>query len=275
MLIFAGFFALGIGPLTAGAQSLTLIPNAELVRRVTDAPRDNLERAARLAEWFRAAGCEPLLHPVGGKKRADNVECILPGESDEVILIGGHTDRSPGSPGVVDNWSGTVMLSALYEALASSPRAYTFAFVGFSAEEEGLIGSRAYVKRLDKEAKRKIRAMINLDTVGSGPLQMETELSDDLLLRAFITTLNMDGSKALGMNVGNRAESDYLPFRLANIPVLVLHSLRPDQINKLHTSEDNQDLLDLPTYYKNYRQVAMVSLLIEKLLQEQAVEAAP
>ena len=271
--MITGLFALGISPLTTNAQSLTLIPNAELIQRVTDAPKDNLERAARLAEWFRAAGCEPVLHPVGGKKRADNVECILPGESDEIILLGGHTDRSPGSPGVVDNWSGTVMLSALYEALASSPRAYTFVFVGFSAEEEGLIGSRKYVKNLDKEAKRKIRAMINLDTVGSGPLQMETELSDEFLLKSFLSILSMEGAKPLGMNIGNVGESDYSPFRIAGIPVLILHSLKRDQFNKLHTSEDNVDLLDKPAYYQNYRQVAMVSLMIEKLLQEQAAEA--
>jgi Zn-dependent M28 family amino/carboxypeptidase len=229
-------------------------------------PRDNLERAARLVELFRAAGCEPVAYPVAGRKIADNIECTLPGGSEEQILFGAHTDTVPSSPGVIDNWSGTVMLTALYEALSSSPRKDTHVFVGFSGEELGLLGSSAYLRMLKKQKRPKPVVMVNLDTLGSGPVQVESDQSNDLLLRAFQAVLHHDKAEVRVMNLGNVAESDFVSFRLAGVPVLILHSLTREQVPNLHGRYDNFEMFDMSIYYKTYRQLAMFGVMLEDLL---------
>jgi len=81
-------------------------------------------------------------------------------------LVGAHFDRVDTGLGVADNWSGAALLPSFYQALLSSGRHHTFAFVGFADEGKGLIGSEFYASRISKEQAAKIRAMINLDTLG-------------------------------------------------------------------------------------------------------------
>ncbi len=65
----------------------------------------------------------------------------------------------------MDNWTGAALLPSLYEGLAGVPRRHTFRFVAFSAEERGLLGSKAYVAELGK-SHEVVTAMVNLDTLG-------------------------------------------------------------------------------------------------------------
>jgi Zn-dependent M28 family amino/carboxypeptidase len=70
---------------------------------------------------------------------------MLPGSSDQVIIVGAHFDRVPEGDGVVDNWSGASLLPSLYEAVKNEPRKHTYIFIGFTDEEQGEVGSRFYV----------------------------------------------------------------------------------------------------------------------------------
>ena len=114
---------------------------------------------------------------------AYNVIGILPGTDtllkDEAIVIGAHYDHlgrggqgslAPNSQevhhGADDNASGTSAMIELARRFASEKNnRRTIIFVGFSGEEEGLLGSKYYVNNpvypLDKTV-----AMLNLDMVG-------------------------------------------------------------------------------------------------------------
>ena len=107
-----------------------------------------------------------------------NVLAVLPGSdpklAKEYVLIGGHYDHVGKDdvteeihPGADDNASGTAAVLAVAEAFAALPKApaRSVLFVGWSAEEMGLLGSEWFVRKpavpLDK-----IVAGINLDMVG-------------------------------------------------------------------------------------------------------------
>jgi hypothetical protein len=90
------------------------------------------------------------------------------GERPRKIIVGAHFD-SVGGDGIIDNWSGAVLLPSLSEFLRERPRRHTFEFVGFPAEEKGLLGSRAYLNSISKEDRAQIAAVITMDSIGLTP----------------------------------------------------------------------------------------------------------
>lgn len=83
---------------------------------------------------------------------------------DEVIIISGHLDSwdGPGSLGTQDNGSGTsVTLEAarLLMAAGAKPRR-TIRFILWTGEEQGLLGSSAYLESLTEEERAKISAVL-------------------------------------------------------------------------------------------------------------------
>ena len=63
---------------------------------------------------------------------------------NEIIVIGGHFDSVPRSPGANDNASGVATLMEAARVLAPLQMARTIQFVPFSGEELGLFGSAAF-----------------------------------------------------------------------------------------------------------------------------------
>ena len=88
---------------------------------------NNAHREATLKQMFAEAGCDDQHiseQPVKGSK-LPNVICLLPGNSDKIIIVGAHFDRVSEGDGVVDNWSGASLLPSLYEAVKIEPRKHT------------------------------------------------------------------------------------------------------------------------------------------------------
>jgi carboxypeptidase Q len=99
---------------------------------------------------------------------------------DELVMVGGHLDSWHGATGATDNAAGcAVMMEAMriLKTVGIKPRR-TIRIALWSAEEEGLIGSRNYVKNhfTDTATKRynaegdKLAAYFNLDN-GSGKIR--------------------------------------------------------------------------------------------------------
>jgi hypothetical protein len=139
--------------------------------RLNAVPRKLADRVTTLESIFHKAGCDGgdfREQPVPGSK-APNLICTLPGETDSEIVVGGHLDSIEAGMGAVDDWSGAVLLPSLYQSLNSLPRRHRFIFVGFAAEERGLLGSHEFATKLKREEIRRIHAMINLECLGLGP----------------------------------------------------------------------------------------------------------
>jgi len=92
-----------------------------------------------------------------------------PADAERVYMAGAHLDSVREGPGLNDNGSGVAAVLEVAEQLGSRPLANDSALrVGFwGAEELGLIGSDRYVRRLSAAERRRIRAYVNLDMVGS------------------------------------------------------------------------------------------------------------
>ncbi len=80
-------------------------------------------------------------------------------------IIGGHFDSVPGSPGANDNASGTAVILEMARRLPIETLKNVW-FVSFDAEEDGLIGSQAFVNALPTKTLDGIKAMLNFDMVG-------------------------------------------------------------------------------------------------------------
>lgn len=112
--------------------------------------------------------------------KSENLAVSLPGESDDVLVVGAHYDtKGEGSQGATDNGAGVSALLALAEALKDTKLPYTVRLVFFGAEENGLNGSKAYLKTLSPDEVGRIKAMVNYDTIAGGDqLYVHSALTD-------------------------------------------------------------------------------------------------
>ena len=84
---------------------------------------------------------------------------------DTMVVLGGHYDTVNG-PGTDDNGSGASLVLETARVLAKTNFEYTVKYIFFSAEEQGLVGSQAYVQNVAVPGNHKIRVMINADMIG-------------------------------------------------------------------------------------------------------------
>ncbi len=170
--------------------------------------------------------------------RARNVVGVVRGRDpelrDEWIVIGAHHDhlgtRDTGRDriynGADDNASGTAVVLQLARAWADRSPARSLLFVTFSAEESGLLGSRAMLTQgsLDLNS---VQFMINLDMVGRNPGSPLRVYGDGYArgLEGLVRDAN-EGPRIdlefAGLDMP--ANSDHAPFFEANIPVLAFFS---------------------------------------------------
>src|SRR3954447_9761405 len=142
------------------------LPQETITSRLSSSPAKDAEREAKLKALFAEAGCKDISEPAVKGQKLPNLVCILPGSSPKRLVVGAHFDHVDVGDGIVDNWSGASLLPSLMQSVSAEPRTHTIVFVAFTGEEQGLLGSKFFVKSLSAEEKSAISAMINLDTLG-------------------------------------------------------------------------------------------------------------
>lgn len=108
-----------------------------------------------------------------------NVVADIPGtgrHKDEIVIIGGHLDSWHGGTGATDNAAGSAVMMEVIRVLTKLklPLDRTVRIALWSGEEQGLLGSRAYVKEVfadpttmkTTEAWEKLSAYYNIDNGG-------------------------------------------------------------------------------------------------------------
>jgi Peptidase family M28 len=215
-------------------------------------------REATLVKLFAEAGCAAANlteQPVPGRKQP-NVICMLPGSTPETIVVGAHFDHVSAGDGIVDNWSGASLLPSLLQSLIASPHKHTFIFIGFTGEEEGLLGSTYYVQQLTKEQLPQIEAMINLDTLALGPTKVWVSQSDPRLVNALAELAHVMKLPIGGMNVDGFGESDEESFIQDKVCTLTINSLTPETAHILHSRDDNPSAVKFNDYYDTFHLIA-------------------
>ena len=242
-------------------------------RQTVDTRLDRVEgkdaqRVKVLQELFEQSGCggEHLTTQPVKKQRLPNLVCAFPGTTDSVILVGAHVDHAAIGMGAVDNWSGAALLPSLFEALHAQPRRHTFLFVGFAAEELGLIGSRSFAQHLTQEQRAKVRAMVNVDSLGLAPTEIWRSHAD-ASLADMLSVVAASMHVPLGVvNVERFGSADSESFRNLGIPSITLHSVTPQTMPILHSRRDQLTAIDRDDYYQSFRLLAAYLAYLDQKL---------
>lgn len=144
-----------------------------------------------------------------------NIIAHLPNVKQPNILLGAHYDSVPKSPGANDNASGTAVVLELARHLANKPVAHQAWFVAFDGEEDGLQGSKVFVKTAEPKFLSNLQAMLNFDMVGVND-QLFVGGTESLI--ALAQKANPKLSK-----IRDAGASDHEPFARAGVPVLFFY----------------------------------------------------
>ena len=115
------------------------------------------------------AGSTAHIRVIEPEVRTDvNVIAELPGtNTGNVVMAGAHLDSVQTGPGIQDNGSGSAAILETALMMAKVKPQNTIRFAWWGAEEEGLIGSTAYVNGLSPAERDRIAMYMNYDMVGS------------------------------------------------------------------------------------------------------------
>jgi peptidase M28-like protein/PA domain-containing protein len=173
-------------------------------------PVVGLTRAAGRALLRRGGRVTVAVDAVSGRRRTANV--IGERGRGPLVMAGAHLDSVPAGPGINDDGSGVAAVLAAAERLAAR-RPATHLRAGFwAAEEEGLLGSRRYVRALGNRARSAVRAYVNLDMVAS-PRPRRLVYGDPAVRRVLLR--HLPGGRRTGID----GRSDHAAFSAAGIPV--------------------------------------------------------
>jgi Zn-dependent M28 family amino/carboxypeptidase len=237
----------------------------------------NSEREALIRKWFAESGCKSanLSEQALDRKLSPNVICVLAGETPEVIVVGAHTDKVDSfGDGVVDNWTGAVLLPSLLYGLNAQPRHHTLVFVGFSGEEKGLVGSQYYVDHLTNPQRARIEAMVNFDSLGLGPTEVWASHADKVLLDALASVAAASKLPVTTMNVDNLGTADSESFARYRIPRITLHSVTEKSWPILHSPSDKLAAIKMNDYYDSYKLIAAYLAYLDDALKPAAATKA-
>lgn len=147
---------------------------------------------------------------------------------DEVVMLGGHLDSWHGSTGATDNASGcAIMMEAvrLLQTLGVKPKR-TIRIALWSGEEEGLFGSRGYVKKTFGDpatmqllpAHEKFSSYFNVDN-GTGKIRgvyLQGNEGVKNIFTDWLQPFNDSGSKTV--TIDNTGGTDHLAFDAVGLP---------------------------------------------------------
>lgn len=176
-----------------------------------------------------------------------NLIADLPGQTDELVILGAHLDSWHPGTGATDNAAGSTVvmeaariLAATYEALGRQPRR-TVRFALWTGEEQGLFGSIGYVNdhvgtmagygqpiTSVKEEQPLISAYYNLDN-GTGRIRgvyLQGNEAVRPIFRAWLSALDGMGDSVVAadslsirtLTIANTGGTDHLPFDGAGVP---------------------------------------------------------
>ncbi len=159
-----------------------------------------------------------------GLIKARNVVASIKGKKlpDEKVVIGGHLDSWDLATGAIDNGIGSFAvldIARTFKVLKLQPER-TVEFVLFMGEEEGLLGSKAYVDLAVKEKHiDQLRYMLNYDMTNDPKGYSSTaEESKELFQSIGAIANNLDTSFKNTFRSGAGLHSDHQPFMLYGVP---------------------------------------------------------
>jgi Zn-dependent M28 family amino/carboxypeptidase len=236
----ATFAFIAVALLTSSSwaqQSTQRISTEDEIKEDLNGPCKNSERVEAVKKLFIKMGAPAEAIKSEKTNGNQNVVYTKKGKSEEIVVVGAHLDKVSDGCGIIDNWSGIVILAHLIRTLSSIETQKTYIFAAFDREEEGLKGSAAMAKAIPKEARAGYCSMVNLDSFGLGyPVVLDNASSSKMTkfakelgaeLKVSVTPLNIPG-----------ANSDSSSFNDKDIPAITLSALSAKWPQYLHSPND-------------------------------------
>jgi carboxypeptidase Q len=204
-----------------------------------------------------------------------NTVAEVPGiaKPDEIVIIGGHIDSWDLGTGATDNGTGIMAVLEAARALKAvgvTPKR-TIRFVLFSGEEEGLHGSRAYVKAHEREMSTIAGVLIHdmgTGRVKSIGMQGRYDLREvmDQVVEPFKEAVNLEE-----LSMRTMMGTDHLSFLPHGVPAFAVvqdpaeyrktHHTESDTVDKVYADEINQGAKVLAAWAYN---VAMLPEILPR-----------
>ncbi len=248
----------------------------ELFTRLGDdrgfGPEHDLARDAIEAE-FAASGLDVALEPFPFQNETfHNVVATQLGASlpDEVIVVGAHFD-SVNNPGADDNATGTALVLELARVLSGFRFERTIRYVAFDREEQGKVGSRAFVQAHGDEVVFALTAdMVGQDHGMYGHDLFSTAESLPLV-ESFAAAIDEhgDGLGGFPRTGDNFSFSDHDSFESQGIPAFVIIEATYGDNPHYHQATDAID------QFEGYIEYDYVRELLRSCAGFLAAEAGP
>jgi hypothetical protein len=207
-------------------------------------------------EQLKRLGYHVELRPINVKGGGSyNVVADLQGSKSGVrklVIVTAHMDsfnikggiEAP-APGADDNASGAAGVLEIARVLAENPAKHDLRLILFGGEEQGLYGSKQYVRGLSASERTRISAVINMDMVAT----LNTASPTVLLEGAPVSSILMEElAKAAGTYTSltvqmsqNYFGSDHEPFLDEHIPAVLTIEGTDSSNTNVHTANDTLD----------------------------------
>ncbi len=235
--------------------------------------------------------CEKILVDCGLKVRRmtftsagqprENLEAVAtgftPSQAGDVVVVGHLDSTSPQAktlaPGADDNGSGAAGVLALARLIKGRTHRANVRFLLVLGEEQGMLGSKAYVNTLSEAEIANIRAVIVMDMIGFDrkppvSIQLETlpfcqEMADHW------ADLAANYTKAATQISTHAYGSDHMPFLKKEVPTILTIESEFDDNPTYHQITDTPEKI-------NYELCAEILKLNAAVMAEQAaIERMP
>ena len=270
----------GLEPRRIPALEVSLECATRLFGEDVGALAAELDRKAKAARPARSGREVALVSASGlGTVQLANVAGRLAGEDPglaaQVVVVGAHydhvgvDDRGRIGLGADDNGSGTAAMLEIAEALVTAGPRRSVIFCAFAAEEDGLLGSKAFCRDpgLDLPS---VVAMLNMDMLARGKRAEVAVLGvkrnpslAKLLARA--RGLSPTGVSKVVLRQGEELwqRSDHYSFHEQGVPTLFFFEGLPISANPdYHTWRDTIDRLDFDKLTRTTRLVFNTAWLL-------------
>jgi Zn-dependent M28 family amino/carboxypeptidase len=207
-----------------------------------------------LAETGWASRREDVPLPSG---RTFNVVAERRGQGVEprpLWIVGAHLDSinvsgaTRPAPGADDNASGTAGLLEIARALAGRTTDADVTLLFFGGEELGLFGSKAHVAGMSAADRARLRAMLNMDMIGTMNTSAATVLleggSPSASLLVDLEAAAQAYTELVVQTSLQAALSDHVPFVEAGLPAVLTIEGTDSANDAVHSERDTIDRVD-------------------------------
>jgi predicted outer membrane repeat protein len=191
---------------------------------------------------------------------------------DAQYIVGAHYD-SVSNPGADDNASGVTALLEVARILSVYETEYTVKYIAFDLEEEGLVGSEAYV---DDHFADDIRGMISADMVahdaGAYTVEIYGRSTSASVKQALQAAINEYGNGVVALRRSQLDASDHAPFERAGFAACLLIE---DQYWSNPCYHGNCDSTSVPGSYIAYEYASNIVRGVAGYLADNALANYP